>query len=277
MGVKFFGQFLIDSGEIDASHVREALEFMQAQNPAIGQIAVAQGLMQPCEVARVHAEQRTRDMTFGDLAVELGLLGSQELVEILQRQRMRRIPIGQALVHLGHVASDRFGLLLDAYKADQAQFDVSEIEVPDALASHAASRHVLELLPRFMMRVARIQAKVGEIHVFDEAPAFAEIRVSVLIRGARGLEVALASDVEFAEALAMQASGLSPRDLDPEMVADGVGEFLNVLCGNAASGLAKQDHRVELGPPDYDADLCDGWIVDLAVGTGRAAVVLSTF
>ena len=277
MGVKFFGQFLIDSGEIDASHVREALEFMEAQNPAIGQIAVAQGLMQPCEVARVHAEQRTRDMTFGDLAVELGLLGSQELVEILQRQRMRRIPIGQALVHLGHVASDRFGLLLDAYKADQAQFDVSEIEVPDGLASHAVSRHVLELLPRFMMRVARIQAKVGEIHVFDEAPAFAEIRVSVLIRGARGLEVALASDVEFAEALAMRASGLSPRDLDPEMVADGVGEFLNVLCGNAASGLAKQDHRVELGPPDYDADLCDGWIVDLAVGTGRAAVVLSTF
>jgi CheY-specific phosphatase CheX len=277
VGVKFFGQFLIDSGEIDASHVREALEFMQAQNPAIGQIAVAQGLMQPCEVARVHAEQRTRDMTFGDLAVELGLLGSPELVEILQRQRMRRIPIGQALVHLGHVASDRFGLLLDAYKADQAQFDVSEIEVPDGLASHAVSRHVLELLPRFMMRVARIQAKVGEIHVFDEAPAFAEIRVSVLIRGARGLEVALASDVEFAEALAMQASGLSPRDLDPEMVADGVGEFLNVLCGNAASGLAKQDHRVELGPPDYDADLCDGWIVDLAVGTGRAAVVLSTF
>jgi CheY-specific phosphatase CheX len=89
--------------------------------------------------------------------------------------------------------------------------------------------------------------------------------------------VALVCDSEFAEALAMQASGLSPCDLDPEMVADGVGEFLNVLCGNAASGLAKEGHRVELGPPDYDADLCDGWIVDLAVGTGRAGLVLSTF
>ncbi len=277
MGVKFFGQFLIDSGEIDASHVREALEFMEAQNPAIGQIAVAQGLMQPRDVARVHAEQRTRDMTFGDLAVEMGFLGSQELVEILQRQRMRRIPIGQALVHLGHIASDRFGLLLDAYKADQAQFDVSDIAVPDGLTNHAVTRHVLELFPRFMMRVARIQAKVGQVHVFDEVPDFVEVAVSVPIRGARGLEVALASDIEFAEALAMQASGLSARDLDPEMVADGVGEFLNVLCGNAASGLAKQGHRVELGPPDYDADLCDGWLVDLAVGTGRAAMVLSTF
>jgi hypothetical protein len=277
MGVKFFGQFLIDSGEIDASHVREALQFMEAENPVIGQIAVAQGLMQPHDVARVHAEQRIRDMAFGDLAVDMGLLGSQELAEILQRQRLQRIPIGQALVHLGHIPSDRFGLLLDAYKADQAQFDVSGIAVPDGLASHCVTAHVLDLLPRFMLRVARIQAKVGEIRVFDQVPDFAEVRVSVLIRGARGLEVALVSDAEFAEALAMQASGLSPRDLDPEMVADGVGEFLSVFCGNAASGLAKLDHRLELGPPDYDAELCDGWIVDLAVGVGRAAVVLSTF
>jgi CheY-specific phosphatase CheX len=277
MGVKFFGQFLIDAGEIDASHVREALEFMDAQNLAIGQIAVTQGFMNAHDVARVHAEQRSRDLSFGDLAVEMGLLANQELVEILQRQRSRRIPIGQALVHLGHVASDRFGLLLDAYKADQAQFDISEISVPDGLASHRITTHVLELLPRFMMRVARIQAKVGDIHVFDQAPEFADVRVSVVIRGARGLEVALASDTEFAEALAIGASGLLPSDLDPEMVADGVGEFLNVLCGNAASGLAKEGHRVELGPPDYDADLCDGWVVDLAVGTGRAAMALSTF
>jgi CheY-specific phosphatase CheX len=277
VGVKFFGQFLIDSGEIDASHVREALQFMEAENPAIGQIAVAQELMQPRDVARVHAEQRTRDMPFGDLAVDMGLLASQELVEILQRQRLQRIPIGQALVHLGHIASDRFGLLLDTYKADQAQFDVSDVTLPDGLASHGIARHVLDLLPRFMLRVARIEAKVGEVYVLDRPPEFAEVRVSLLIRGARGLEVALASDSEFAEALAMQASGLSPRDLDPEMVADGVGEFLNVLCGNAASGFAKLGHRVELGPPDYDADLCDGWVVDLAVGVGRAAVVLSTF
>lgn len=277
VGVKFFGQFLIDSGEVDASHVREALQFMDAENPAIGQIAVAQGFMRARDVTRVHAEQRNRDVSFGDLAVEMGLLTSRQLVEILQFQRERRIPIGEALVHLGHVASDRFGLLLDAYKADQAQFDVSEITLPDGLASHRVTRHVLELLPRFMMRVARIHAKVGDIHVFDQVPDFAEVRVSVLIRGARGLEVALVSDVEFAEVLATQVSGLLPGDLDPEMVADGIGEFLNVLCGNAASGLAKEGHRVELGPPDYDANLCDGWVVDLAVGAGRAAVVLSTF
>ena len=57
------------------------------------------------------------------------------------------------------------------------------------------------------------------------------------------------------EALAAAASGFAPEDLDPEMIADGVGEFLNVLGGNAAAALTQQGHRVELGPPDYDAEL----------------------
>jgi hypothetical protein len=74
--VKFFGQFLIDSGEVDASHVREALHFMDVENPQLGQVAIAQGFMQTHDVTRVHAEQRNRDLSFGDLAVEMGLLES---------------------------------------------------------------------------------------------------------------------------------------------------------------------------------------------------------
>jgi len=277
MGVKFFGQFLIDSGELDASHVREALELMDAENQPLGQIAITEGFMQEPQVAHVNAEQRNRDLPFGDLAVEMKLLESEQLVSILKSQRSRRLPIGQALVRLGHVASDRLGLLLDAYKADQAQYDVSAVDLPDGLTSNRAARYVIELFPRFMLRVARMQMKVGEIHDFDQVPEFAEICVSVPMTGARGLEVALVCDLEFGEALAHAASGLDPCDLDAEMVADGVGEFLNVLCGNAASAVAKEGHPIELGPPDYDAELCNGWTVELAVGVGRAVVVLSTF
>lgn len=277
MGVKFFGQFLIDSGEVDASHVREALHLMDAENLPLGQIAIAAGFMQELQVARVNGEQRNCDLSFGDLAVEMNLLAPEQLVSILQSQSTRRLPIGQALVRLGHVANDRLGLLLDAYKADQAQYDVAAIDLPDGLASHRVSRYVIELFPRFMLRVARMQAKVGELRPFDEPPEFSEIRVSVPIKGARGLEVALVCDLAFGEAVAQAASGLDPCDLDSEMVADGVGEFLNVLCGNAGSAVAKEGHPIELGPPDYEAELCDGWTVDLAVGIGRAALVLSTF
>ncbi|MCR9095509.1 MAG: chemotaxis protein CheX [bacterium] len=277
MAVKFFGQFLIDQGEIDASHLREALDLMEDTNPTLGELAIECGYMTQRQATQVSAAQRNQDLPFGDLAVKMGFLGSDQLVDVVQRQATQRLPVGQALVRLGYLDADRLGMLLDAYKADQAPYDVAEPDLPDALANHRATKYVLELLPRFLMRVARMQAKLGEIQAFASVPPFAEVCVSVHVKGVRGLEVALVSDNAFAEALAMAASGLQPSDLDPEMVADGVGEFLNVLGGNAVSAVTKEGQRVELGPPDYDAQLADGWIVELAVGTGRAALVLSTF
>ena len=277
MPVKFFGQFLVDQGEIDASHVRQAIELMEAENSTLGGLAVSEGFMNQRQAAQVSAEQRERDRAFGDLAVEMGFLTPTQLVDVIRRQRSQRLPIGQALVRLGHLQRDRLGILLDAFKADQAEYEVGQRDLPDGLAGHRPARYVLELFPRFLMRVARLQGKVGEIRSFDGAPEFAEFNVSIPLAGVRGLDVALVSDLEFAEALAMAASGLSPRDLDPEMIADGVGEFLNVLVGNAASLLAREGHTVEPGSPDYDAELCDGWAVDLAVARGRAELVLSTF
>jgi CheY-specific phosphatase CheX len=277
MSVKFFGQFLIDQGEIDAGHLREALDLMDRENKLLGQIAIDRGFMKADDVERINGTQRTRDVTFGDLAVEMGLLDSRQLVDIVRRQRSQRLPIGQALVRLGYLSSDRLGILLDAFKSDQSPYSASCMPLPDALTNHRASRFILELLPRFMLRVAHMEAKIGDIRVFDRPPTFAHVRVSVPIRGTRGLDVALVSDLDFAEAVAAAATGLASKDLDLEMVTDGVGEFLNVLVGNAVSAIAKEGVRVELGPPDYEAELCDGWIVDLAVARGRAAMVLSVF
>ncbi len=277
MSVKFFGQFLIDQGELDASHIREALGLMEAENISLGGWAIRQGFMQQVDVAKVNAEQRRNDSQFGDLAVSMELLTSDQLVDVLQRQREKRLPIGEALVRLGHLAADRLGVLLDAYKTDQAQYDVGEVELPDGLASRRVTRYVIDLLPRFMLRVAKLQVKVGEVRPFTKAPEYAQVRVSVPIKDTRGLDVTLICDSAFAEALASAASGLTIADLDPEMVADGVGEFLNVLAGNAASAVAKEGYPVELGPPDYEAELCDGWVFELAVGEGQAALVLSTF
>jgi CheY-specific phosphatase CheX len=277
MCVKFFGQFLIDQGEVDASDVREALVLMERENATLGQLAIAQGYLRAQDAARINAEQRSRDVAFGDLAVELGLLSPQQLVDLLQQQRSRRLPIGQALVRLGRIDVDRLGVMLDAYKADQAQYDVVSARLPEGLAGRRVGQYLIDLLPRFLMRIAQVQAKVGDVRCFEGMPEFSEMSVSVPIQGALGLEVALVTDAEFARAVARATSGLAASELDAELVADGVGEFLNVLAGNAASAATRAGHTVELGPPDYEAEPSHGWIVDTAVGVGRAALVLSPF
>jgi len=277
MSIQFFGQFLIARGEVDAAHIREALTLMSSRNATLGELAVSEGLLEPQDVARIHAEQHSRDLRFGDLCVEQGLLAAAQLVELLRIQNERRLPVGEALVQLGHLASDRLAMLLDVFKTDQAKYATGQVVLPDALANHRAAEPTLSFFARFAMRLARIHAKVGAVHAFESAPEFAEVRVSIALRGAQGLEVALVSDAEFAERLALATTGLDESDLDPETVADGVGEFLNVFLGNVVSALSVEGHPMELGTPDYEAELVDGWIVDLAVDTGRAALVLSLF
>ncbi len=277
MAVQFFGRFLTDRGEVDEFHVREALMLMEAENATPDEHAIGRAFTQERDVVRVSTEHRARDASSEDLAVEMGSLGSEELVELLRHQHRQQLQFGEALVQLGYLEPDRLGVLLDAFQATQAQYEIERIDLPDALANHRATRHVLELFPRFTMRVARIHARVGSPRVFDEVPEFAELRVSIPIRGVRGLQVSLLADAEFAQPLAVGTRGLERASLEPEMVRDGVTEFLNLLLGTVITLLAQDGHCLELGMPDYEAELCDGWIVDLAVDRGHAALVLSLF
>ena len=277
MSVKFFGQFLIEQGEVDVGHVREALDLLSERNKTIGEIAVEKGLLTRPDADRVNMAQRGEDKSFGDLAVELGVLDNQDLVTCLRLQRESKLMIGEALIELGHLAPDRLGLLLDAFKVDQADYGIGVIQqLPDPLANNRIAPYVIDLLPKLAMRMAGILIKVDLPQVLVECPPFPH-RISLPIHGQRGLEVTLVGDGAFCTRVAAAASGLPESAIDPELLVDGVGEFLNVVCGNAMSALERDGVMTRLGVPDYDAELADGWLFDLATGRGRAALVLAQF
>ncbi len=277
MGVKFFGQFLIEQGEVDAGQLREALDLLDETNRTLGQIAVDEGVLTRDGAEEVNRAQRHTDKSFGDLAVELRLMDHSALVACLRIQRESRLMVGEALVRLGHVAADRLPTLLDAFKSDQAPYAVGvRFQLPDPLANNRIAPYVLDLLPKFSRRIADITVKVGEPQVLAELPPF-PFRISLPIHSYRSLEITLVGDRAFCARIAAATSGLDERALDPSLLRDGVGEFLNVLCGNAMSALDRDGVETRLGVPDYDAELTDGWLFDLATSRGRAALVLSHF
>ena len=277
MSVKFFGQFLIEQGEVDSGQVCEALDLLGRTNRNLGQIAIDEAMMSEADVRLVVQSQRGSDSPFGDLAVKMGVLSSEQLVTCLRMQRESRLLIGEALVHLGHVASDRLGVLLDEFKVDQAPYEVGALaQLPDQLANNRVAPYVLDLLPKFCMRIARVTIKVGDAQVLTESPDW-PFRVSLPVHAHRGLDVTLVGDRNFCARLASGTSGIEEARIDRELLLDGVGEFLNVLAGNAISALERSGVQAELGVPDFDADLSDGWIFDLASSSGRAALILMQF
>lgn len=272
MSVKFFGQFLIEQGEIDAGQLREALERMQMRNLTLGGLAVAEGLLSPADAERLNAVQREIDRPFGELAVARGLLSREAVDRLLHRQRDERLPLGEALVELGHLSVTRLGALLDRFKIDQSPFETGQILLPSALARLRLAPIVLDLLPRFCMRVARLHVKLAPARSQEVDSALAH-RVTLGVRGAQRLDLGLAADGAVASALAGGISGVARESLDDSLLADGLGEFLNVLVGNGVSALDCEGVAAQLEPVRHSVLPPMGHVFDLIATNGRGALV----
>ena len=180
-------------------------------------------------------------------------------------------------MQLGHLASDGLERLLDEFKVDQEQFQLGvNLQLPDPLANNRAAPYILALLQKFALRIAGMQLKIGFPQPLCEAPPYRH-KVSVQVSGPRSLEITLMGDSDFCTPLAVGTSAMALSEIDDELITDAVGEFLNVVCGDTVNALERDGFDADVGVPDYQAELSDGWIFDVACTRGRACLVLSQF
>jgi len=276
MGVKFFGQYLIEQGAVDSDQIRAALKLMDEENRSLGELAEAGGILTAEEAEKVNAQQRTCDIPFGELAVEMGLLSEEQVDYLVGFQEQTRLRIGQALVRLGFLPNERLLNLLVRFENEQAAFRIGNVALPDGLESNMLAATVLDLFPKLLVRVARIGVRIGKVRAITTVPEY-PVRIAVAVRGDVGLLICLLGDEEFSLQLAGATSGLDEARVEAArqnrvLLADGVGEFLNVLAGNAMGLLERKKITTELEPPHCDPKLDSGYLFDLAVSVGRAAL-----
>lgn len=274
MSVKFFGQFLIERGEIDAGDLRGALDLMEEENAPLGEIALRRGLLSQDDVGRINRAQRGNDRPFGELAVDLGLLDAGQLEEVVRAQQEARLLLGEALVRLGRVDTQRLPLLLDAFKIDQAPYQGDAVELPPELEGNPMASCILGIFPKLCMRVAQLRVKAGRGQPLSQLASLQLTRGAEIL-GPPGLAVAVVCDRDFAARIAVGMSGLALESIDEETALDGLGEFLNVLAGSVVCLLEREGVEVRLSLRLGDAVLADGTAFELAVGEGAAALVLA--
>ncbi len=278
MGVKFFGQFLIEQGAVDSDQIRAALKLMADENRSLGELAEAGGILTAEEAAKVNAQQRYCDMPFGELAVEMGLLSEEQVDYLISFQEQTRLRIGQALVRLECLPNERLLKLLVRFETEQARFRIGNVALPEGLENNLLAAAVLDLFPKLLVRVARIGVRIGNEQEADEVPDY-PVRIAITVTGEVGLLICLLGDEEFSLQLAGATAGLDETRLEatrqnPVLLADGVGEFLNVLAGNAMGLLERKNIATHLEPPHSDPELDSGYLFELAVSVGKAALYL---
>jgi CheY-specific phosphatase CheX len=273
VNIKFFGQFLLERGEIDAVGLRSALDLMEQENQTIGELAVEEDFATPAECRRVHGEQRRRDLPWGELAVQMGVLNNIELEELLQTQRRTRLPLAGALVRMEVLSADRVRALHDEFKSEHGEISTKPT-LPAPLAKNRVAEATSDLFARLLRRVAGIEASIGHGRELDALPQGVLV-AAVQVVGTRGLRATLLVDQSFGERLAAGLLGLELEELASELALEAVGEFLNMLAGNVVSILEEEALELRLEPPCYGVLPSSGYQFEIETeATGSAMLIL---
>ena len=98
---RFFGDFLVDRGDITAEDRAKALDIQRQSRTPIGQIALRSGRLDETDVIKILNLQKTfpnDPRRFGLIAIQLGLLEPNQVEHLLLEQQKSEDFIGEVLV-----------------------------------------------------------------------------------------------------------------------------------------------------------------------------------
>jgi CheY-specific phosphatase CheX len=256
VGIKFFGQYLLEKGMITAEQLLEASSYQESKNLRFGEYARSRGYLTDRDIRRIQEEQRHTDMLFGELAVRLGILTPEAAEEILTRQKNDHLYIGEALVEKNFISREALDVELSLFREDQKDYAPGVISVPSGVRDPQAVRDAVDLTKKMFLRVARLEVKVGDGFMSMDEPGKNFASVSVRISGKGGMEYALSTSREVSAAIYAGLLGeAGASESDEELVVDSVKEFCNITCGNILARMAQRGHSAELHPPREDFHL----------------------
>ncbi|MCK5427475.1 MAG: chemotaxis protein CheX [Thermodesulfovibrionia bacterium] len=250
MGVKFFGQYLLEKNIIKPQELIEAVQFQDSKNRSFGEYAISKGYLTIEDIEKIHNEQRRIDMRFGELAVKMGLLTLDQVKEILTLQINEHVFIGEALVKKGVLTRDVLERELALFQKDQSKYKIGRIITPAGVKNPDIVREIVDMSQKILQRLTRLIIKVGTGYVSSEEPYKNFLLISVSLHGSAQYEYIFSSSQEIAHLIASSFIGENVQNEQKEVIIDSVKEFCNITCGNIIAKLSQRGEKIDINPPE---------------------------
>lgn len=269
----FFGDFLLESGEIDECQLTDILDYLADANIPVGKIATRGGLLTQDQVDEICDAQRTKNLPFGELAQELGLLTESQVSRLLHEQSETYLYIGEALVQRGTITEDRASIMLDVYKQQADHESDLETALPDEIRSHPLVIPLLETLPRVALRMGRLQIRTSAAKYFSGTLPHPH-GTAIVVETDPEIRIGFVASDSLSDRLACEMLALSSDSLTYSDREDALGEFVNIMVGAAKAALEGPDNRIEMGVPEALTSPDAGFAFELQTSGGRAALIV---
>jgi CheY-specific phosphatase CheX len=259
VGVKFFGQYLLEKNIIKPHELIEAVEYQNLKNLFFGEYAISKGYLTQEDVERIKNEQRHLDMKFGEIAVRLGLLTPAQVEEILTMQKNDHVFIGEALVEKGFLTRDVLERELRLFKEDQKRYLTGNIIIPPGVRHPEIVREMVSITQKMLQRLSHLNIKINHGFIGNIEPKRNFLLISVILHGSAHYEYAFSTSQEMSRLIASAFINVDPQNEQTEILSDGVREFCNITCGNIIARLALQGKKMDINPPEEIVFSDDGY------------------
>ncbi len=246
MGIKFFGQYLLEKGIITKEQLLDAVAFQEQQNIKFGVYAMRKGYITKEQLENLLKAQKNSDMKLGELAVKMGYLNPDQVLEIITKQQNDHIYLGTALVMKGYLTKEVLEEELKEYQREQAEYTPTG-RFPVKIENEEDLKYLIDLIDRIYIRLVNLRVKKGDFirkHLRFEKGDYGAY---VVFRGS--LKATLL--FSFAEGVALKIAEnlLNEQTTNKEIIEDAIKEFINITSGNISAKLAQEGKAVEFSVP----------------------------
>jgi CheY-specific phosphatase CheX len=249
MGVKFFGQFLLEKNVIKPHELTKALEYWKQRQIDFGDCAISKGYITKENLKILKEKQKEIDMRFGEIAVQLHMLTPAQVEEILNTQKTDNIYIGEALVKSGFMTNEDLERELVLFREDQSEYATRGLSVPENVVNPEIVREIVSLTQKLFNRVARLKIKVDNGHINNEEPEQNFLIVSIALTGTHRYEYCLSLPETLSKIITSAITNDPVKDISSELAVDGVREFCNIICGSIIAKLSQKGKVVDISTP----------------------------
>lgn len=249
MGVKYFGQFLIDDGLLTADELADALE--EVDGPTLGRLAVAKGMLMPEELDDLLSSSWSRQPKVGKIAVKQGILAASQVKQLSDTLKNNVDFLAQHLVKKKLVPEADMARARAAFATDQQAWTLRPQEVPPALAGKAHAVALAGVSLQMLPTMTGLELVARPSAPFQGAPPLRAFNVEIELKGDESGRYVLCLDKPVARAAAVLMMGDELREPTAEELHDATGEVANSIVGVAVSLLARHGHNFRIGPPRF--------------------------
>jgi len=251
---RVFGQYMLAKRWLSRDNLLDAFHYQSAVQKKFGDIAVEKKYLTRENAEKIARMQRTVDKRFGDLALSMGLLKAEDIEEIRDLQIIDYVSLGVTLVDLGLITEKELLEDFRRFKQEQNSIIPSNVVIPEKVNADQSYESLImsvtkDVASRMLISMAGVHVKALDVKIetgYTYNPYYCVIiNTTGNIRGRFILKLSK----ELALVIVSRMMDMAIDGNDEALIADAMGEFLNIIMGHIHSKLRQEGKYFTISPP----------------------------